>query len=165
MSYATNQVITRSDLHVSLIEFALIELQSNCNQWILCDCDREVVNGKQEQSSCSRYRLDVVRNLSAQGFIPGRDVNLTELQQEGCVDGWSYSRDIYQSTIVSQVTDFECVLAHVCVPWIDHSSMGFWELYLCALISPKCLFNVGCSSLTWSALTSGSSRSPPQFTL
>ncbi|KAJ4930067.1 hypothetical protein JOQ06_019081 [Pogonophryne albipinna] len=63
----------------------------------------EVVNGKQEQSRCSRYRLDVVRNLSAQGFIPGRDVNLTELEQEGCVDGWSYSKDNYQSTIVSEV--------------------------------------------------------------
>ncbi|XP_033955581.1 organic cation/carnitine transporter 2-like isoform X3 [Pseudochaenichthys georgianus] len=62
----------------------------------------EVVNGKREQSRCSRYRLDVVRNLSAQGFIPGRDVNLTDLEQEGCVDGWSYSKDIYQSTLVSE---------------------------------------------------------------
>ena len=62
-----------------------------------------MVNGKQEQSRCSRYRLDVVRNLSAQGFIPGRDVNLTELEQEGCVDGWSYSKDIFQSTLVSEV--------------------------------------------------------------
>ncbi|XP_049447055.1 solute carrier family 22 member 5-like isoform X1 [Epinephelus fuscoguttatus] len=62
----------------------------------------EVVNGKQEPSRCSRYRLDVVQNLSAQGFIPGRDVNLTDLEQEGCVDGWSYSRDIYESTIVSE---------------------------------------------------------------
>ncbi|XP_034539086.1 solute carrier family 22 member 4-like isoform X2 [Notolabrus celidotus] len=62
----------------------------------------KVVDGKREQSSCSRYRLDVVQNLSAQGFLPGRDVNLTELQQEGCVDGWSYSKDIYQSTIVSE---------------------------------------------------------------
>ncbi|XP_069002080.1 organic cation/carnitine transporter 2-like isoform X1 [Embiotoca jacksoni] len=62
----------------------------------------QVVNGKQELSRCSRYKLDVVRNLSAQGYIPGRDVNLTDLEQEGCVDGWSYSKDIYQSTIVSE---------------------------------------------------------------
>eukprot|EP00064_Thunnus_orientalis_P004751 superscaffoldBa00000442_g4763 len=62
----------------------------------------EVVNGKQERSRCSRYRLDVVRNLSAQGLIPGIDVNLADLQQEKCVDGWTYSKDIYQSTIVSE---------------------------------------------------------------
>ncbi|KAK5858886.1 hypothetical protein PBY51_002996 [Eleginops maclovinus] len=62
----------------------------------------EVVSGKPEQSKCSRYRLDVVRNLSALGLIPGRDVNLTDLEQEGCVDGWSYSKDIYKSTIVSE---------------------------------------------------------------
>ncbi|XP_036975942.1 solute carrier family 22 member 5-like isoform X1 [Acanthopagrus latus] len=70
--------------------------------WLNVVIPTKVVNGKQEQSSCSRYRLDVVTNLSAQGFVPGTDVNLTELQQEGCVDGWSYSRDVYQSTIVSQ---------------------------------------------------------------
>ncbi|CAB1414058.1 unnamed protein product [Pleuronectes platessa] len=62
----------------------------------------EVVNGKEEQSRCSRYRLDVVRNLSAQGFVPGRDVNLTDLEQEACVDGWSYSTDTYTSTVVSE---------------------------------------------------------------
>ncbi|KAL3970758.1 hypothetical protein ACER0C_026277 [Sarotherodon galilaeus] len=60
------------------------------------------VDGKRELSRCSRYRLDVVRNLSAQGYIPGMDVNLTDLEEEGCVDGWSYSKDIYESTIVSE---------------------------------------------------------------
>uniref|UniRef100_A0A8D2ZYP6 Major facilitator superfamily (MFS) profile domain-containing protein n=1 Tax=Scophthalmus maximus TaxID=52904 RepID=A0A8D2ZYP6_SCOMX len=62
----------------------------------------QVVNGKEELSRCTRYRLDVVRNLSAQGYSPGRDVNLTDLEQEGCVDGWSYSTDVYQSTVVSE---------------------------------------------------------------
>lgn len=64
-----------------------------------------VVNGVEEPSRCSRYRLDVVRNLSAQGSVPG-DVNLTELQQESCVDGWTYSKDNYQSTLV---TEFDLV--------------------------------------------------------
>lgn len=61
------------------------------------------MNGQQELSKCSRYRLDVVRNLSDQGLVPGRDVNVTELEQEGCLDGWSYSKDLYQSTIVTEV--------------------------------------------------------------
>ncbi|KAJ0061418.1 hypothetical protein NL108_000322, partial [Boleophthalmus pectinirostris] len=64
-----------------------------------------VVNGVEEKSRCSRYRLDVVMDLWAQGSAPG-DVNLTQLQQEPCVDGWSYSKDIYQSTLV---TEFDLV--------------------------------------------------------
>uniref|UniRef100_A0A8C6TU05 Major facilitator superfamily (MFS) profile domain-containing protein n=1 Tax=Neogobius melanostomus TaxID=47308 RepID=A0A8C6TU05_9GOBI len=74
-------------------------------EWQRAAIPVEVVNGVEERSRCSRYRLDVVMNLSAQGFAPG-DVNLTELQQEPCVDGWSYSKDIYQSTIV---TEFDLV--------------------------------------------------------
>uniref|UniRef100_A0A3Q1IHQ2 Major facilitator superfamily (MFS) profile domain-containing protein n=2 Tax=Anabas testudineus TaxID=64144 RepID=A0A3Q1IHQ2_ANATE len=61
-----------------------------------------LVDGEEVQSQCSRYRLDVVRNLSADGYIPGRDVNLTNLEQERCIDGWNYSRDIYQSNIVTE---------------------------------------------------------------
>ncbi|KAJ0003925.1 hypothetical protein NQD34_010139, partial [Periophthalmus magnuspinnatus] len=64
-----------------------------------------VVNGVEEQSRCSRYRLDEVLDLWAKGFAPG-DVNLTQLQQEPCVDGWTYSKDIYHSTLV---TEFDLV--------------------------------------------------------
>uniref|UniRef100_A0A672YBA1 Solute carrier family 22 member 5 n=1 Tax=Sphaeramia orbicularis TaxID=375764 RepID=A0A672YBA1_9TELE len=71
--------------------------------WLNAVIPKKVVNGEEELSRCSRYRLDVVRNLSAQGYVPGRDVNLTDLEQESCVDGWSYSTDIYQSTVVSEV--------------------------------------------------------------
>ncbi|XP_058484074.1 solute carrier family 22 member 4-like [Solea solea] len=62
----------------------------------------KVVDGKPELSRCSRYRLDVVRNLSAQGLLPDKDVNLTDLEQEACVDGWIYNTDIYLATIVSE---------------------------------------------------------------
>ncbi|XP_054610387.1 organic cation/carnitine transporter 2-like [Dunckerocampus dactyliophorus] len=65
-----------------------------------------VVNGKPVRSSCSRYRLDVVRNLSDQGYSPDHDVNLTTLEEETCKDGWIYSKDVYQSTIV---TEFDLV--------------------------------------------------------
>uniref|UniRef100_A0A665VFH1 Solute carrier family 22 member 5-like n=1 Tax=Echeneis naucrates TaxID=173247 RepID=A0A665VFH1_ECHNA len=61
-----------------------------------------VVDGEEVQSQCSRFRLDMVRNLSAQGLIPGRDVNLTNLEQEGCLNGWNYSKEIYQSNIVTE---------------------------------------------------------------
>ncbi|XP_041657462.1 solute carrier family 22 member 5-like [Cheilinus undulatus] len=70
--------------------------------WLDAIIPVELVDGKQERSHCSRYRLDLVKNFSAQGLIPGRDVNLSQLEQEGCVDGWSYSKDIYESTVVSE---------------------------------------------------------------
>lgn len=67
------------------------------------------MNGQEKVSRCSRYRLDVVRNLSDQGLLPGRDINVTELEQEECLNGWSYSKDIYQSTIVSEVRYICCI--------------------------------------------------------
>nr|XP_046267456.1 solute carrier family 22 member 4-like [Scatophagus argus] len=61
-----------------------------------------IADGEEVKSQCSRYKLDVVRNLSAEGYIPGRDVNLTSLEQEGCLDGWNYSNEIYKSNIVTE---------------------------------------------------------------
>ncbi|CAN9501810.1 unnamed protein product [Ophioblennius macclurei] len=62
----------------------------------------QVVNGKEEQSRCIRYKLDVVQNLSSHGYIPGVDVDLSGLEQESCVDGWNYNKDVYESTVVSE---------------------------------------------------------------
>uniref|UniRef100_A0A3Q4BFI3 Major facilitator superfamily (MFS) profile domain-containing protein n=1 Tax=Mola mola TaxID=94237 RepID=A0A3Q4BFI3_MOLML len=67
-----------------------------------------LVDGEEVRSQCSRYKLDVVRNLSAEGYVPGRDVNLTSLEREGCLDGWNYSREIYQSNIVTEQWDLVC---------------------------------------------------------
>ncbi|XP_031695143.1 solute carrier family 22 member 4-like [Anarrhichthys ocellatus] len=71
-------------------------------EWTKAIVPITTVDGEEVQSQCSRYRLDVVRNLSAQGLVPGRDVNLTDLEQERCLDGWHYSKDIYRSNIVTE---------------------------------------------------------------
>ncbi|KAI1902939.1 hypothetical protein AGOR_G00021460 [Albula goreensis] len=59
-------------------------------------------NGQVQYSKCTRYKLDVIKHLSDNGYMPGIDVNVTEIQLEGCEDGWEYARDIYVSTIVSE---------------------------------------------------------------
>ncbi|KAM9850605.1 organic cation/carnitine transporter 2-like [Aulostomus maculatus] len=71
--------------------------------------------GQLERSSCSRYELDIVQNLSALGTRPsldhiqnlslfgsGPEVLLSSLKQEGCKDGWTYSTEHYQSTVVTE---------------------------------------------------------------
>ncbi|XP_064451952.1 solute carrier family 22 member 4 isoform X4 [Mirounga angustirostris] len=60
-------------------------------------------DGREVPHSCRRYRLAAIANFSALGLEPGRDVDLEQLEQEGCVDGWEFSRDIYLSTIVTEV--------------------------------------------------------------
>ncbi|XP_032885142.1 solute carrier family 22 member 5-like [Amblyraja radiata] len=61
-----------------------------------------LVPGTQIQySQCSRYRLDVIRNLSE--VFPDPDLlNVSGIEEEPCLDGWEYSRDQYTSTIVSE---------------------------------------------------------------
>lgn len=66
------------------------------------------VDGEEVRSQCRRYKLEEVRNLSAEGLSPGRDVNLSSLGQEGCLDGWVYSKDVYQSNIVTEVSTDGC---------------------------------------------------------
>ncbi|XP_078267187.1 organic cation/carnitine transporter 2-like [Rhinoraja longicauda] len=66
-----------------------------------------LVPGTQDQyRQCSRYRLDVIRNLSE--VFPDPDLlNVSEIEEEPCLDGWEYSQDQYTSTIVSE-WDLEC---------------------------------------------------------
>ncbi|XP_004586447.2 solute carrier family 22 member 4 isoform X1 [Ochotona princeps] len=59
-------------------------------------------NGREVPHSCRRYRLATIANFSALGLEPGRDVDLEQLEQEGCLDGWEYSQDVYLSTIVTE---------------------------------------------------------------
>uniref|UniRef100_A0A671MNR7 Solute carrier family 22 member 4-like n=1 Tax=Sinocyclocheilus anshuiensis TaxID=1608454 RepID=A0A671MNR7_9TELE len=70
-------------------------------EWMKASIPNETVNGKLQPSQCRRYSLETVRNLSALGYSP-LEVNLTDITAETCVDGWSYSTEIYHSTIVSE---------------------------------------------------------------
>ena len=54
-------------------------------------------------SKCARYKLDVIKSFSERGYVPGIDVNVSEIQHETCLDGWEYDRGTYISTIVSEV--------------------------------------------------------------
>ncbi|GAA6230518.1 solute carrier family 22 member 4-like [Lates japonicus] len=62
----------------------------------------ETVNGIVKRSSCSRLNLETVRNYSQNEIIPNVDVNVSEIPLESCLDGWTYSKEIYQSTIVTE---------------------------------------------------------------
>ncbi|XP_048817081.1 solute carrier family 22 member 5-like [Lagopus muta] len=72
------------------------------DEWRNASIPLELRGGLTEPSRCRRYRLDALVNLSALGLRPGIDVQLEELEQEPCLDGWVYSRDVYRSTIVTE---------------------------------------------------------------
>uniref|UniRef100_A0A3B5MMQ2 Major facilitator superfamily (MFS) profile domain-containing protein n=1 Tax=Xiphophorus couchianus TaxID=32473 RepID=A0A3B5MMQ2_9TELE len=78
-----------------------IPAHSNLSQeWIQASIPQ--VAGQPERSSCSRYEQDL--NQSAPGSRP--EVLLSSLKREGCRDGWTYSTQYFQSTVV---TEFDLV--------------------------------------------------------
>nr|XP_046154040.1 solute carrier family 22 member 4-like [Oncorhynchus gorbuscha] len=62
----------------------------------------ETINGASQHSSCSRLKVETVRNYSILNIIPNVDVNVSEIELESCLDGWKYSKDVYQSTFVTE---------------------------------------------------------------
>ncbi|XP_068187548.1 organic cation/carnitine transporter 2-like [Antennarius striatus] len=62
----------------------------------------QTVDGISKRSSCSRLNLEMVSNYSQNELIPNVDVNVSEIPLESCVDGWIYSKQTYQSTIVTE---------------------------------------------------------------
>uniref|UniRef100_A0A8C8T724 Solute carrier family 22 (organic cation transporter), member 21 n=1 Tax=Peromyscus maniculatus bairdii TaxID=230844 RepID=A0A8C8T724_PERMB len=62
----------------------------------------ETKDGRQVPQKCRRYRLAAIANFSALGLEPGVDVDLEQLEQENCLDGWEYSKDVFLSTIVTE---------------------------------------------------------------
>uniref|UniRef100_A0A3B5LAL8 Major facilitator superfamily (MFS) profile domain-containing protein n=1 Tax=Xiphophorus couchianus TaxID=32473 RepID=A0A3B5LAL8_9TELE len=53
-------------------------------------------------SKCSRYKVEYLLNYSERGFLPGLDVNLSNVPKESCLDGWEFDHSVYTSTIVSE---------------------------------------------------------------
>lgn len=72
-------------------------------EWRNASIPLELRGGREEPSRCRRYRLAALANFSALGLRPGSDVELETLEQEPCLDGWEYSRDVYHSTIITEV--------------------------------------------------------------
>ncbi|XP_075887157.1 organic cation/carnitine transporter 2-like [Nelusetta ayraudi] len=83
-----------------------IPAHSNLSQeWIQASIPVQV-DGQPERSSCSRYELSLVQNLSASGLqLPIGNLSVLEsygLKQESCEDGWIYSTEYYRSTVVTE---------------------------------------------------------------
>ncbi|XP_062259250.1 solute carrier family 22 member 4-like [Platichthys flesus] len=78
-----------------------IPSHSNLSQdWIQASIPVQGV-GQTERSSCRRFELDLVRNLSAAGSSPDALLNSSR-EEEDCQDQWNYSTEHYQSTVVTE---------------------------------------------------------------
>lgn len=74
----------------------------------------ETLNGVTKRSSCSRLDLEIVKNYSLSETVPHVDVNVSNIPMEKCLDGWIYSKDIYQSTIVTEVSQSSAFILSKC---------------------------------------------------
>ncbi|XP_043076842.1 solute carrier family 22 member 5 [Puntigrus tetrazona] len=107
--FLLNAVYISTGLHSFYIVFVGASPSHHCRiadgnlseAWLEASIPYETVDGKLQASQCWRYGQETVRKLSSQGYSP-LDVNLTDIPLETCEDGWSYSTEIYHSTIVSE---------------------------------------------------------------
>ncbi|XP_043837253.1 solute carrier family 22 member 4 [Dromiciops gliroides] len=72
------------------------------SEWRNHSIPLQLQDGREVPGKCRRYQLAALTNFSAQGLVPGRDVNLSQVALEPCLDGWEYSQDTYLSTIITE---------------------------------------------------------------
>nr|XP_020846803.1 solute carrier family 22 member 4 isoform X3 [Phascolarctos cinereus] len=77
------------------------------SEWRNYTIPRQMQEGREVPRKCQRYQLAALTNFSTQGLVPGRDVNLSQVELEPCLDGWEYSQDTYLSTIITEVRQKE----------------------------------------------------------
>uniref|UniRef100_A0A673BZZ1 Solute carrier family 22 member 5-like n=1 Tax=Sphaeramia orbicularis TaxID=375764 RepID=A0A673BZZ1_9TELE len=83
-------------------ECTIPENYSISEMWRNVTIPLETADGITKRSSCSRLNLELVREYSQSNLIPDVDVNVSQIPLERCLDGWTYSKEIYQSTIVTE---------------------------------------------------------------
>ncbi|XP_036607868.1 solute carrier family 22 member 4 isoform X2 [Trichosurus vulpecula] len=72
------------------------------SEWRNYTIPLQMQDGHEVPGKCQRYQLAALINFSALGLVPGRDVNLSQVELEPCLDGWEYSQDTYLSTIITE---------------------------------------------------------------
>uniref|UniRef100_A0A8C2ZSZ3 Solute carrier family 22 member 5 n=1 Tax=Cyclopterus lumpus TaxID=8103 RepID=A0A8C2ZSZ3_CYCLU len=83
-------------------ECAVPESYNISDPWRAVAIPLETVNGVARRSSCGRLDLKVLERLSEDKAVPNVDVNVSDVPLERCLDGWTYSREIYRSTVVTE---------------------------------------------------------------